>query len=56
MRCPYCGEPLDNYENYENFRDDETIEVTEHYACYECDRTFWRNMIYKVEKKGMLYE
>ena len=56
MKCPHCGKPLDFYEEVTDYRDDDTIEVEEHYACYECDETYSRNATYKLVKAGELEE
>ena len=56
MKCPYCGEQLDMYEVPTEFIDDDTLEAHEHYACYNCDKTFWRNVTYTVTKRGALEE
>ena len=56
MKCPYCGEELDLYNDYSDYIDDNCIKVEEHYACYECNKNFWRDVIYKAIKEGALKE
>jgi len=56
MKCPYCDEELSLYENLIDRNDDDTIDIEEHWYCSLCDRTFYREMSYKVTKKGTLEE
>lgn len=56
MKCPYCGEELDWYDEEITYPDDNTMKMTQHLACYNCDRTFWRDVIYKVTEEGALHE
>ena len=56
MICPYCGETLDWYEEEITYPDEDTMNMAQHFACYNCDRTFWRDVVYKVTQRGELYE
>ena len=55
MICPYCGEELLMYETFEDYSED-VLQVEEHWECHNCDRTFSREMTYKLIKEGMLEE
>lgn len=56
MPCPYCGEPLDMYERFWDEDDGEFLKGKEHYACYNCDRSFSLEVIYTLTYLGELEE
>mgnify|MGYP002524240600 CR=1 FL=1 len=55
MKCKNCGEELLMYETFEDYSED-VLRVEEHWECHNCDRTFAREMTYKLIKKGDLEE
>ena len=56
MKCPYCGEPLDRYERLWNYEGERILVGEEHFACYDCNISFSRDVTYELIKEGELKE
>ena len=56
MKCPYCGEEMNLYEYWTDWINDDTVDIEEHWSCNNCDKTFNRDVFYRVIKRGELKE
>lgn len=56
MNCPLCGAELSMYEHYIDYYDENTMIITEHYECQECQQMEPRERIATYELRKEVWD